>query len=167
MTRTTPPSPGLAGAEHAPSADRAAVTQLRTPRIPRQAGPAPATQGSLALDTAPEVDRHDTEIRAWAAQFAQAAVEVAGGERPAIQLLRWTGEQVYADLERRAALVIRARGQASRRIRPQVRSVHACSPTPDSAEVSVHVRHGERSRALALRMERRRGRWQCVVLQFV
>jgi hypothetical protein len=126
-----------------------------------------ATQGALALDTTPDVGRHDAEVRAWAGQFAQAAVEVAGGERPVVQLLRWTGEQVYADLERRATLVTRARGHATRRIRPQVRSVHTCSPTPDSAEVSVHVRHGERSRALALRMERHRGRWLCVVLQFV
>jgi hypothetical protein len=163
----TPTSPSLAGPERTFPPPPATVTRLPTPRLPRQVGRSHATQGSLALDAAPDVDRRDAEVRAWAGQFAQAAVEVAGGERPVIQLLRWTGEQVYADLERRATLVTRARGQASRRIRPQVRSVHACSPTPDSAEVSVHVRHGERSRALALRMERHRGRWLCVVLQFV
>jgi hypothetical protein len=30
----------------------------------------------------------------------------------------------------------------------------------------VHVRHGARSRAVALRMERRDDRWLCTVLQF-
>jgi hypothetical protein len=144
----------------------ASVTRLPAPRRAMDGSASRATDGALALAISSE-DRQDAEVRAWAAQFAQAAVEVAGGERPVVQLLRWTGERVYADLERRAALVSRTRGTAARRIRPQVRSVHACRPTPDSAEVSVHVRHGQRSRALALRLERRRGRWQCVVLQFV
>lgn len=144
----------------------ATVTRLPAPRDATGPRPTPGTDGSLALDPATG-DRLDHEVRAWAARFAQAAVEVAGGERPVVQLLRWADEEVYADLDRRAGLVTRARGQATRRIRPQVRSVHACRPTPDCAEVSVHVRHGDRSRALALRMERRRGRWLCVVLQFV
>jgi hypothetical protein len=30
----------------------------------------------------------------------------------------------------------------------------------------VHVRHAYRSRALAMRMERRGDRWQCTVLEF-
>jgi hypothetical protein len=164
-------SPSPSGTRHdradAASPDPATtVTRLPAPRNAPGNPQSRATDGALAL-AVPTEERQDAEVRAWAAQFAQAAVEVAGGERPVVQLLRWTGEQVYADLERRAALVARTRGAAARRIRPQVRSVHACRPTPDSAEVSVHVRHGQRSRAMALRLERHRGRWQCVVLQFV
>jgi rhodanese-related sulfurtransferase len=56
-------------------------------------------------------------------------------------------------------------GRRRRTVRPQVRSVHVFHPTPDSAEVSVHVRHGQRSRAIAARLELTRGRWQCTVLQ--
>jgi hypothetical protein len=166
MTPTSPTS-SVTLADRPADNGSATVTRLPAPRSPLASGHEPATQGALALDTASVPDPQYAEVRAWAGRFAQAAVEVAGGERPVVQLLRWTGERVYADLERRATLVTRTRGQASRQIRPQVRSVHACCPTSDSAEVSVHVRHGERSRALAMRLERHRGRWLCVVLQFV
>jgi hypothetical protein len=46
-----------------------------------------------------------------------------------------------------------------------VRSVHVFLPQPQSAEVSVHVRHGERSRAIAARLEHRGGRWVCTALE--
>jgi len=107
------------------------------------------------------------EVQAWAARFAQATVEVLGGDRPLAQLLRWTSARVYADLERRVRILGRAAPAPQRRrtVRPQVRSVHVFRPGPDSAEVSVHVRHGHRSRALAARLERREGRWRCVALQ--
>jgi hypothetical protein len=107
----------------------------------------------------------DNEVRGWSARFAQAVVEVVGGQRPVSQLVRWTSPMVHRDLERRALLVRRV-STAGRSIRPQVRSVHICRPTPDSAEVSVHVRHAARSRALAMRLERRGDRWLCTVLEF-
>ena len=107
------------------------------------------------------------EVRLWAARFAQATVEVLGGDRPLAQLLRWTSAGVYQDLDRRVRILARtaAAPQRRRAIRPQVRSVHVSHPQPDSAEVSVHVRYGDRSRALAARLERRNGRWTCVALQ--
>ncbi len=107
----------------------------------------------------------DTEVRAWAARLAQAVVEVIGGQRPVTQLLRWTAPDVYRDLERRAHLV-RLAGNGARSARPQVRSVHICRPTATSAEVSVHVRHAARSRAVAMRIERHGERWRCTVLEF-
>ena len=142
-----------------------------------------AVQGTLALDLrgglpglpeTPELEPPgparlphvaDAEVRAWAARLAQAVVEAVGGQRPVSQLVRWTSPTVYRDLERRVQLVRRA-SEGIRTIRPQVRSVHICRPTPTCAEVSVHVRHAARSRALAMRMERRGDRWQCTVLQF-
>jgi len=143
-----------------------------------------AVQGTLALDLrgcppglpeTPELDPTrqprvpdvtDHEVRAWAARFAQGVVEAVGGQRPVSQLVRWTAPDVYRDLERRTQLVHRAAQVARRSVRPQVRSVHVCRPTVSTAEVSVHVRHGLRSRALALRLERRGDRWLCTVLQF-
>jgi hypothetical protein len=55
--------------------------------------------------------------------------------------------------------------QRRRTVRAHVASVHVFRPATDSAEVSVHVRHGHRSRAIAARLERREGRWMCVALQ--
>jgi Family of unknown function (DUF6459) len=125
------------------------------PETPELQPPGPARLTAVA----------DTEVRAWAARLAQAVVEAVGGQRPVSQLVRWTAPDVYRDLERRVQLVRRA-SEGSRSIRPQVRSVHVCRPTASCAEVSVHVRHGGRSRAVAMRMERRGDRWQCTVLEF-
>lgn len=147
-----------------------------------------AVQGTLALDLrspatglpeTPELDARrrsrvehlsDAEVRAWAARLAQAVVETVGGRRPVSQLVRWTTPGVYRDLERRVRVVSRALGSVPRpaddRGRPQVRSVHVCRPTASVAEVSVHVRHADRSRALAMRLERRADRWLCTVLEF-
>jgi len=147
-----------------------------------------AVQGTLALDLGslptppdhgpprtPELDPtrqsrvehpEDREVRGWAARFAQAVTESVTGLRPTTQLVRWTSQEVFRDLDRRAQLVRRAAGQARRPVRPQVRSVHVCRPDGRTAEVSVHVRHGHRSRALALRLERRDDRWVCTALEF-
>lgn len=107
------------------------------------------------------------DVSVWAARFAQGVVEVLGGDRPLPQLVRWTSRRVYRDLERRVHLLARSCGseQRLRTIRPQVRSVHVCHPADGAAEVSVHVRHGHRSRALAARLELVQGRWQCTALQ--
>jgi hypothetical protein len=147
-----------------------------------------AVQGTLALDLGslphpadqgpprtPELDPtrqsrvahpEDAEVRGWAARFAQAVTESVTGLRPTTQLVRWTSQEVFRDLDRRAHLVRRAAGPAHRPVRPQVRSVHVCRTDARAAEVSVHIRHGHRSRALALRLERRDDRWVCTALEF-
>lgn len=110
----------------------------------------------------------DRAVQAWSAKFAQAVLEVLGGDRPLSQLLRWTDIRVYQDLTRRVQILSR-RAPATQRlrtIRPQVCSVRVFRPNPLAAEVSVHVRHGQRSRALAARLELTGGRWQCTALQF-
>lgn len=152
----------------------ATVTRLGGPPEPAVLG---QVQGALALalDFEPEaaspaappaVDAPGCEVQAWSARFAQAVVEVLGGDRPLGQLVRWTSHRVYADLDQRVRVLTRtsADGRA-RTLRPQVRSVHVFQPSPVAAEVSVHVRYGSRSRALAARLELRRGRWQCTALQ--
>ena len=111
--------------------------------------------------------RATEDVQQWAGRFAQAVVEVLGGDRPLAQLVRWTSQRVYADLDRRLKVLGRSSdvGRRRRTVRPQVRSVHVFHPTPESAEISVHVRHGQRSRAIAARLELTRGRWQCTVLE--
>ncbi len=150
----------------------------------RRPTPLASVQGTLALSlggasepyeppltavpdlTGPE--RH--ELEAWAPRFAQAAVEIAGGDRPVSQLLRWASPEVYDDLGRRAQVVRSAvlRDSATRvqQVRPLVESVHTCWLTQRAAEVSVRVRYGRRSRAVAMRFEQRKGRWLAVAVEF-
>jgi hypothetical protein len=160
-----------------------AMTGLRVPV------PVASTQGTLALALLPRSEppaatphtragaivpierRLRASIEEWARRFTQAAVEIVGGDRPVSQLLRWTAPDVYADLHRRALLVGRAGGHHPglarvQQVRPQVRSVHTCFVCHDVVEASVHVRYGERSRALAVRFERRDQRWVCTALDF-
>lgn len=150
----------------------------RHPHVPAQV-PFATVQGTLALDypsqvrstSAPDLrvlpgDR--AELEAFAHRFAHAVVEVTGGDRGPSQLLRWTTDRVYADLQHRCALLSRTTpgDRRVRRLRSQVRSVHLFCPSPEAAEISVHVRHGERSRAIAARVELIEDRWCCTALEF-
>lgn len=166
----------------APQRGFAGVTRLSPPE--HEEVPIASVQGTLALDLdslppsaleppaahlalAPAAAEASDDVRVWARRFAQAVVEVTGGDRPVTQLLRWTTPRVYQDLGRRVQIMAQTRSAPQRRrtIRPQVLSVHVFQPKPTSVEVSVHVRYGLRSRALAARMERRRGAWTCTDLQ--
>ena len=153
--------------------------------------PVESIQGTLALDLQPRHDPPDPgrgwgrpagdvipidqavrrQIDQWSRRYAQAAVEIVGGDRPVSQLLRWSSRDVYADLHRRALLVARAGrhlpGQGRvQPVRPQVQNVRSCFLSRQVVEVSVHVRYGGRSRALAARFELRSDRWQCTALEF-
>lgn len=147
----------------------------------RRSAPIPVAtvQGTLALDYGDVVHSggtpelrvlpgHRAEMEAFAHRFSRAVVEVTNGDRGPNQLLRWTTERVYADLQRRSALLARTTpgDRRVRRLRSHVRSVHVFCPSPEAAELSVHVRHGERSRAIAARIELREGRWCCTALEF-
>lgn len=160
-------------------------------RPPRPGVPIAGIQGTLALDLSPRQDPPPLagppggvggdvvpidaswrrEAEGWTRRFAQAAVEIVGGDRPVSQLVRWTSPEVYADLHRRALLVARAGGHQPglgrvQSVRPRVQSVHACFVTDEIVECGVHVRYGERSRAVAARFERIQQRWICTALDF-
>ena len=191
MSQQSPePTPESGPRRNAPPVPLSSVVSRRGEPVTRLlVGRAPlAVQGTLALDLGalasppdhgpprtPELDparqaraqaEADAEVREWSARFAQAVTESVTGLRPTSQLVRWTTQEVFRDLDRRAQLVRRAAGPARRPLRPQVRSVHVYRPTRAAAEVSVHVRHGHRSRALAMRLERRDHRWVCSALEF-
>ena len=138
------------------------------------------TRGALALDLAsvtpspppqlsvlPDQDAQEA-LRARARRFLQALVEIAGADRPVSQLLRWATPEVYAEVARRADVAVSATDAKDRALtgRPRVVSVHVSQPATDVAEVSGHVRHAGRSRALAARLEHRRDRWVCTALQW-
>lgn len=163
------------------------VTSL-VPRRPVTRDTATSVQGTLALDlrampdtaspspsapapTSRTTDVADRELRTWVATFAQALVECVAGHRPVTQLMRWCSREVYRDLERRTRLVQQAAtpdGQPlplRSAVRAKVCSVHVSRPTPVAAEVAVHVRHGQRSRAMALRLDSDGRRWLCTAVE--
>jgi hypothetical protein len=122
----------------------------------------------------------------WCARFVQALIEVLAGERPAVQLARWTTDGIFTEVNRRARVIAQARGPvpAIGHPRPRqrthgrtlsragsaagrlaVRSVHVSEPVDGVAEAAVHVQHGNRSRAIAVRIEGLDGRWRCTALE--
>ncbi|MCZ3389619.1 MAG: Rv3235 family protein [Actinomycetia bacterium] len=108
------------------------------------------------------------DVSPWAARLAQAVLEVEAAERPVTQLGQWVLPAIYRRLDRRQQLRARQLDPRAPRSRcpEHVRSVHVCHPTPDIAEVSVVTAGSDRSRAMALRLERRKGRWMCTALDW-
>jgi hypothetical protein len=167
--------------------DRSARAAWGAPPVP-----VASVQGTLALDLQPlvappplpevrtrsvlmdvvEVDpRLRRRLEQWSHRYAQAAVEIVGGDRPVSQLLRWTAGEVYADLHRRALLVARAGGHQPGQsrvqpVRPKVVSVHTCFVSETVMEAGIRIRYGERCRAVAARFEQRKERWICTALEF-
>ncbi|HEY3528501.1 MAG TPA: Rv3235 family protein [Nocardioides sp.] len=163
---------------------------VRLPVVPTT--PVASVQGTLALDLGPRLDVPDLDLRPGrahgldvvgidlvrrrrfeqhAARIGAAVVEIVGGDRPVSQLLRWTTPEVYQDLARRAHLVAAAVGRRPgaggiQSVRPHLVAAHTSFVSEQCAEVSLHVRYGERSRAVAARFELIRDRWQVSALEF-
>lgn len=167
----TPANPGVAQ-----------ISTLRT--LTRGATVLHQTDGTLALSfdnvedypfrltAAGEPAHHpaptEEELRAFTARFCAAVIEVMAGDRGPAQLLHCTTPEIYEELVRRGNALAQVAGadQRRHRPRPRIRSVHVACPSTGIAEFSIHVRHGERSRAVAGRLAWRRGAWLCVALQF-
>lgn len=131
-----------------------------------------AADGAHDLETSSRRRRTSTsdlpEPRRWAAQFVQAAVEVAVGLRPPVQLVRWTCEDVYATLARRSDVATRARRAGRLAVpvgRARVRSVRCCPVRDGVVEASAVVTDGVRHRGVALRLEGLDGRWRVTALE--
>jgi len=137
----------------------APVVPLRAPREP--ASPSrPSHVGAEAPRRVPP------PAAAWARQFIQAALEAAAGRRPISQLVRWTGEDVFAMLNRRATLAARLdRGSLPAAGSCLVRSLRLCRPAASVVEASAVVVDRGRYRAVALRLEDADGRWRVTALE--
>jgi hypothetical protein len=95
----------------------------------------------------------------------QAVIEVTANERPVSQLARWTTPSVYAQLHKlHRAAAVEPRDAGSRPARQTVASVRVFQIASDAAEVAARVVAGRRSRAVAVRLDFRRGRWTCTAL---
>ncbi|MCG2622730.1 Rv3235 family protein [Arthrobacter sp. I2-34] len=147
----------------------APVIRLR----PQDKEPAPEPAPHRAIE-ASEADEADELRRAagTARSVAQACMEVIGGSRPVQQLARWLDPDCYDKLVHRAALAQergarRASGRSALQALPSavVRSARVCRIGTDVYEAALVVVEPHRARAVALRLERRRGLWKVTALE--
>jgi Family of unknown function (DUF6459) len=103
----------------------------------------------------------------FAGRLVQALVEVTAGARPRTQLIRWTSERVYAEINRRVRELASAGAPGKRGlIAGHVRSLHVSEPRDGVAEVCAVVQRGPRAGAVAIRLEGLDGRWVCTAATF-
>jgi Family of unknown function (DUF6459) len=140
-------------------------TSARLATVPDGVPPYDGEPGGWAQQTAvpppapvpPAAGRVTAE--GWQHRFAQTLAEVLAGSRPARQIIPCTTERARLHLRRLGPLF--AGGQ-----RPRVLRVLATRPSRDVVETSVIVATGQRTRALAVRFERRApGRWLCTDIE--
>lgn len=158
------PRPAVTGATTRPAAESSPETsaQLWPPaRAERTAGGSrPSARKPCGLAHAPAADPKMTSCL-----IAVAAVEVLTGLRPVAQLARWVSPQVYDQVALRATIQAEGADQAPQpRGRPTTRRVRMCRISDDIVETTVVVHHRERVRAVAVRLEMRRGRWRAEAL---
>jgi hypothetical protein len=102
------------------------------------------------------------DARDWSVALAVTLLEVATARRPSSQLSRWLSQEVLDGL---AGRLPGRRGPARPPAPVTLQSVRVQYPRAGAAEVSVHARIGDRSVAMALRLETRQGRWLCTALE--
>lgn len=152
---------------------REAVPALRlAPPQPSARTDRPGT--APGWDLTPVDPRIRADLQGWVERYVQSALEAVAGERPPSQLARWTSTRVQQDLIRRTQLALRAGGRilpgvarnAAGHPRTQVNSAKLSFLTATTVEAAVHVRHGDRSRAVAAQFQWLRQRWVCTALDF-
>jgi hypothetical protein len=99
----------------------------------------------------------------WSITLALAIIQTLLGQRPVAQLNRWMVEEVLV------AITIYQRRSLSQHGRIAVpatlRSIRIQHPDPEVAEVSAHMAIGQRSVAMAFRLEALGDRWLCTALE--
>ncbi len=111
----------------------------------------PVLPWTAVPDTTGDDDPLDPERRQLATSLMAALIEVLSGQRSSAQLELWVEPELLDLLEH----LHRARDGEGLRLR----SVRVQAPHDAALEVSAHLRRGEASRAAALRISLRRGRW--------
>jgi hypothetical protein len=97
--------------------------------------------------------------------IALASLEVLHGRRSVAQLARWLTPGVYESLQVRAGLTQRVLGTDAVVRPPMIRRARSCRVGSHSMEATVVADHGDRVRAVALRLEGHRGSWRVTALE--
>ncbi|KAB2351495.1 Rv3235 family protein [Actinomadura rudentiformis] len=135
---------------------------IRTPAVQSSGY---AFDGALALR--PEAVREMGRVpgppglRHTAEATLQLVAEVLAGTRPVRQLTRGALPEVCLAIAAHRAPV----AAGVRIVPPRILTSWMQQPAPGAAEVGAVVVIGGRVRALALRLELRRGRWRCVTVE--
>lgn len=108
----------------------------------------------VPVAAAEDPDPVPPELRQLAGQFVLAVLETLTGQRHLLQLERWVRPEPLNLLGH-----LRAAEPAPGQLR--LRSVRVQAPSPSVLEVTAHVGTPTASRALALRLQRRSGHWEC------
>lgn len=136
-----------------------------------------APPAPVAEDAATDDHSLDARVSGIARSVAQGALEVLGGARPLQQMAKWLDPDSYERLQLRANLIrcisaersgtgLPGQVQAFRVHRNVVvRSVRVCCVKPAAYEAAVVVFDQKRVRAVALRIEQRRGTWRVTALE--
>ncbi|MDM8083847.1 Rv3235 family protein [Cellulomonas cellasea] len=116
---------------------------------------------------APDEPREDAlpEPTSVCCSIVLVALESLTGARSLQQLARWVTPELYEQLAARAAVTERALGADRPAQRPEVRRARVCRLGRRVAEASIVVQDGSRVRAVAIRVEERRGAWRAVALE--
>lgn len=103
----------------------------------------------------------------WAHTMARVIIEVLYGTRPAEQLARWLAPELYVALRERERLTPAPTTRAPQRVRTRCVRIQVAQSTATfvALECIGVVDIGERTRALALRVESYRSRWRITALE--
>jgi hypothetical protein len=148
------------------TAHRSAIRLLRYPA--RRYGPPKTTvavDGSLALATGPPYrpppPSSHTDLAISAEVILRLCVEAFAGRRPFRHLSGWVTLKVWEELaEHRPSVRILGRVPP-----PRILTSWIQTPVPNEAEAGAVAQLGDRVHAVALRLERFRGRWRCRALE--
>lgn len=105
----------------------------------------------------------EADLTVAAMVIARAFAEVIGGIRPLHHLAGRATPEVFDRLATAIPVTASARQRPSRTLRVAVPLVQ--EPMPGVAEVCAVVFTGDHAQALALRLERLRGRWRCAAVE--
>lgn len=148
-------------------APRPPNTIVLAPPPPQRRATPPRTTAADGPSEPQRVRRHNQlEMRAF--RLVQALVEIIDGDRPVTQLVKLSTSAVYQDLVGRLSALsgATAGGTVAEPLSTRVASVHVEQPAPTSAEISARIVQGDRSRALALRIDQTGGRWICSAIRW-
>ncbi|MEU4835300.1 Rv3235 family protein [Streptosporangium sp. NPDC023615] len=153
---TRPPGPPPTRPSGAPGARPSGFPATRPPEPAATRPPGPADAGPPGSSGARPPD--GTPDGRWLRALVQAVAEILAGRRPPAT--------VSAHLTTRAQAQLAGSGRAMRCTRPpRAGRVHVSRPEDGVVEMCAVVDCGERSRVLALRLERRGVRWLCVAVE--
>lgn len=109
-------------------------------------------------------DRPPPHPRRWAPAVMRAILEVLSGYRPVTHLNRWVSLELYQNLARQAALVLRL-GREHVSARPSLRRLQLSSVSAGRVNMIGTFFDGKQVRALAGELVVRKDRWVVTDLQ--